>query len=283
MKIAAIQMSSTDQVEDNLKTIERWVMEAAIRGASLVVLPENVAFMGKTEIDKLKIAEKFGTGLIQDFLANLARKLEIWLVGGTIPILVEEGQGQGQSQSYDPNRVYSTSLVWNNEGNIVARYDKIHLFDVQVQLKIEEYVESRTICPGNEDNIVTVDSPLGKLGLSICYDLRFPELYRVLFAQGAEIMLVPSAFTAITGQAHWEPLLRARAIENFSYVLAPNQTGVHANGRTTYGHSMIVDPWGKILAECSEGEGIVMAEIDLNYLNDLRRRFPVASHRRIVF
>lgn len=266
-KIAAIQLTSSSDLNENLDKISNWVKKAAEEAASLVVLPENMLMMGQTETDKLNIAEAFGEGSIQAWLSNLAIQHKIWLVAGTLPL-----------KSPDKNRVTASSLVYNSEGHCVARYDKLHLFDVCVDSD-ERYEESKTIFPGKE--IVCLSSPVGKLGLSVCYDLRFPELYRALFKKGAEIMTVPSAFTEKTGKAHWEVLLRARAIENFSYVIAANQVGQHSNGRKTYGHSMIVDPFGKILAERPDGEGVITAEIDLNYLHRLRENFPVHLHQRI--
>lgn len=275
-KIAAIQMCSSDTVEENLKTADDLMQEGIQQGAKIVVLPENFAFMGKNEQDKLRIAEHSQKGPIQAHLSNFARKHKVWVVAGTIPILAPD------------NRVYAASLVFDSEGQIIARYDKIHLFDVQVQAEkksdkpaYEEYQESKTICPGDAKNQVVVDSPLGKLGLSVCFDLRFPELYRQLLSLGSEILLIPSAFTYVTGFAHWESLLRARAIENLSYVVAPNQSGTHANGRKTFGHSMIIDPWGKILASLEEEEGVIVAEINLLYLQDIRKRFPVSQLRRL--
>lgn len=265
-RVAAIQLSSTDSVEENLKTAKRLVNEAASQGATLVVLPENVALIGKTDRQKLTIAESPGEGPLQSFFSKLAQELNVWIVAGTLPIKA------------DANRVYAACCVWNNQGQLAARYDKIHLFDVLVQPNTE-YTESDTIFPGKE--WVCVDSPVGKLGLSVCYDLRFPELYRKLFSEGAELFLVPAAFTEVTGKAHWEPLLRARAIENFCYVIAANQYGVHRNGRSSYGHSMIIDPWGQIIEQRETGEGVLMVEIDLDYLRDIRRRFPVSDHRRI--
>ncbi len=281
-RVAAIQMSSVASVQDNLHTAERLIRKCADNDVALIVLPENVAFIGKDETDKLLIAENPGHGTIQNFFSLLANELDLWIVAGTIPLKVA---------SADENRVHAASLVWDNKGQMVARYDKIHLFDVVIRPlaldvdhaypdnKTLEYLESKTICSGQD--IVSLYSPIGKLGLSVCYDLRFPELYRKLLSEGAEVLLVPSAFTAVTGEAHWESLLRARAIENFSYVIAPNQFGLHANGRASFGHSMIVDPWGKIVAMQAEGEGVIYAEIDLEYLYDIRSRFPVQQHRRI--
>lgn len=267
-RIAALQMTSSHSVAENLKTVETWVGTASERGVNCVLLPENFAFMGKVETDKIAIAESFGTGPIQSFLSQVAKKCNLWLIGGTLPIRCDDLQ-----------RVTATTLVFNPEGQCVARYDKIHLFDVEID-HTEAHLESRSVYPGKE--VVNLTTPFAKLGLTVCYDLRFPELYRTLFNQGVEVFMVPSAFTQKTGEAHWEILLRARAIENFCYVVAANQSGVHTNGRTTFGHSMIVDPWGKVLDILPSGEGLVMADIDLSYLKDIRRRFPVMAHQRLL-
>lgn len=268
-RVAAVQMNSRDNVAENLKAVAHWVETAVNQGARLVTLPENVAFMGKTDTDKWAVSEEPGKGPIQDFLSELARKHKIWLIGGTLPL---------RAKDLAEKRVYAASLIWNEEGKVLTRYDKIHLFDVEVEKNGEKYLESETILPG--DKVVSLASPFGKLGLTVCYDVRFPELYRLLLEEGVQIFLVPSAFTEITGKAHWEVLLRARAIENFCYVIAPNQVGVHANGRQTFGHSMIIDPWGKILASLPVGEGVIVADIDLTYLNDIRTRVPVEKHRK---
>lgn len=267
-RIAAIQMTSNDSVAENLKTVERLVKESVKQKANCVVLPENVAFIGQQDTDKLAIAEQPGEGPIQACLAGLAKAYDIWVVGGTIPIVSEQ-----------KDKVYAASWAWDNSGTVVARYNKIHLFDVEVKPG-ESYLESKTLFPGNE--IVNVATPFGNLGLSVCYDVRFPELYRALQKKGAEILVVPSAFTAVTGAAHWESLLRARAIENLCYVVAPNQTGVHPHGRATYGHSLIVDPWGKIVASLPAGEGVIVADIDLQYLADIRTRFPALNHTKVI-
>lgn len=266
-RVAAIQLTSNHILSENLEKVSYWVEEAAKAKASLVVLPENVAIMGKAESDKLKIAEKYGNGPIQELFGKLSNKYKIWLLGGTIPILSNMDQ-----------KVTASALLFNPKGECVARYDKIHLFDVIVEPGKEIHQESKTIAPGHD--IVSVATSIGNLGLSVCYDLRFPELYRKLFNLGSEVFLIPSAFTAITGRAHWEVLLRARAIENFSYVVAAAQTGTHSNGRQTYGHSMIIDPWGKILDIIPAGEGMVLADIDLEYLKDIRTRIPVFMHQR---
>jgi predicted amidohydrolase len=267
-RVAVVQMYSSNNVQKNLALIEKGVAEAASQQATIVMFPENVVLMGDLPTDKLTVAEAPGNGPIQQFLSGLAKKYNIWLVGGTIPITSESEK-----------HVYASCWVWDNQGQVRGRYDKIHLFDVQVQPGVEEYLESNTLMAGRE--AICVDSPIGRLGLSVCYDLRFPELYRNLLSQGAEILVVSSAFTAFTGKAHWESLLRARAIENFCYVIAPNQAGVHSNGRATYGHSMIIDPWGEIIACLPKNEGVIVADINHEYLIDIRQRFPVSNHRRI--
>ncbi|EIJ43544.1 putative amidohydrolase [Beggiatoa alba B18LD] len=267
-RIAVIQMVSSTDVNTNLQEAARLIAEAADQGAELVSLPENFALMGLHDTDKVAIREKFGAGIIQDFLATQARKYGVWLIGGTIPL-----------EASIPNKVRASCLVINNQGQCVARYDKIHLFDVQVSAD-ESYCESRTIEAGQQ--VCIVDTPFARIGLAICYDVRFPELFRCLVAQGATLISLPSAFTAMTGKAHWETLIRARAIENLSYVLAPNQGGRHANGRETYGDSLIVDPWGHILSRLPHGAGVVYADLDLNYLQTIRRNFPTLDHQKIA-
>ncbi|HSW13031.1 MAG TPA: carbon-nitrogen hydrolase family protein [Solimonas sp.] len=267
--VAAIQMNSSDEVSANLAVAEQLLREAARRGAWLAVLPENFAFMGAREADKLAHAEAPGRGPIQAFLAAISRELRLWIVAGTIPMAVPE----------EPKRVYAASLVYSAAGELAARYDKIHLFDVEVA-EGESYRESRSICPG-DIAIVSTATPQGNVGLSVCYDLRFPELYRLLGKAGADILCVPSAFTAKTGEAHWETLLRARAIENQCFVIAPNQWGEHAGGRRTWGHTMIIDPWGELLAQQAEGVGVVLARPDRVKQAQLRTSFPVLTHRRL--
>lgn len=267
MKVALVQMVSEASVQNNLQRVDYFLAEAQRQSVDLVVLPENFAVMGKLDTDKLTVAEHFGSGLIQESLSSMAKKYKLWIVAGTIPIYA----------SLD--RVYAASLLFDNEGCCVARYDKIHLFDVRVSAQ-EAHQESATIAPGKE--IVVANTPVGCLGLTVCYDLRFPELYRQLVLRGAELLTVPSAFTATTGLAHWETLLRARAIENLCYVLAANQGGTHENGRQTYGHSMIIDPWGVVLAVLEKGEGLVVAEIDLQRLHQLRKQFPCNDHHRMT-
>jgi len=266
MKVAAIQMTSGPDVGANLEQARALLEQAQARGATLAALPENFAFMGLHDADKRAIAEADGAGPIQDFLATTARELGLWIVGGTLPI-----------RAGDDGRVAAASLVIDATGARVARYDKIHLFDVDIPGRAESYRESAHVAPGRE--AVVVDTPVGKLGLSVCYDVRFPELFRRLSAAGAQLITIPSAFTGPTGRAHWETLLRARAIENLCYVIAPAQSGFHANGRETYGDSMIVDHWGAVLQRLPRGRGCVVADIDLNRQANARISFPALGHR----
>lgn len=259
---AIIEMVSSAQVIINQITVSKLVQQAADEEISLVVLPENFVQMGKFETDKFSIAEQLGIGEIQDFISQLAKRFGIWIIAGTIPI---------KTQGY---RLRASCLVYDNYGDRVARYDKIHLFDACLKDN-ESYHESESFEPGEQ--IVAVDTPIGRVGLSVCYDLRFPELYQRLRQQGCQIFTVPSAFTEITGKAHWEVLLRARAIENLCYVLAPNQGGLHDNGRITYGHSSIIDPWGEILAQVNN-EPLIKANIDLRKLDLMRERLPCHAH-----
>jgi predicted amidohydrolase len=268
-KTAAIQMNSGADVAANLAAARTLLERARAEGAQLAVLPENFAIMGRREADKLAVAETLGEGPIQDFLSRTARELGMWIIGGTAPIRSETR----------PDRVAAASLVFDDAGRFVARYDKIHLFDVDLPDREERYRESATIAAGSKP--VVVETPFGRVGLAVCYDVRFPELFRHLLAEGAQILCVPAAFTAATGRAHWETLIRARAIENLCYVIAPAQSGVHASGRETYGHSMIVDPWGHVLACVEEvGAGVAVGEIDLTLQQQVRERFPSLAHRR---
>ena len=269
VRVAAVQMVSKPSVDANLRDAEALIAEAARGGAQLVALPEYFCLMGR-EIDKVIARETDGHGPIQDFLASTAARHGIWLVGGTVPL-----------DSGDPNRVLNTSLVFDPRGVRIARYDKIHLF--AFAKGDESYDEARTISPGK--NVRTFSfTPSGgpsiKVGLSVCYDLRFPELYRSLGEP--DLILVPSAFTATTGKAHWETLLRARAIENLCYVLAPAQGGQHENGRATFGRSMLIDPWGVIVASRDEGPGVVIGDIDLARIADVRASLPALAHRVLV-
>ena len=268
MRVAAIQMTTSHDVEANLEAAGRHLAEAARQGAVLAALPENFAFMGKDSGDKRKVAEPDGAGLIQNFLADSARRLNLWVVGGTVP-LREAADG----------RVAAACLVYGSDGRRVARYDKMHLFDVDVPGSTELHRESAHTVAGSEPRVV--DTPVGKLGLAVCYDMRFPELFRVLSHQGAEMFVVPSAFTVPTGRAHWESLLRARAIENLCGLMAPAQWGVHSNGRETYGDTVIIDHWGGVLARMPEGTGCVVADIDAAARAEARRRFPSLEHRLI--
>ncbi|BAU47190.1 apolipoprotein acyltransferase [Sulfurifustis variabilis] len=266
-RLAAIQMASGPRVDANLAEAERLVAHAARAGARLVALPENFALMALNDADRLAAAEEEGDGPIQDCLSRLARQHGIWLVGGTLPL-----------KTAGATRVRAACLVYDPDGRRAARYDKMHLFDVRLG-NGEEYRESNSIEPGGE--AVVVETPCGRLGLAICYDLRFPELFRELLAKGAELYAVPSAFTAVTGRAHWETLVRARAIENLAYVLAPDQGGRHANGRETHGETLIVNPWGEVLDRVPKGAGIAIADLDLDYLREARERLPSIHHRRI--
>jgi nitrilase len=266
MKAAALQMTSGPDVQANLAEARLLLEEAQAADARLAVLPENFPFMGIHDADKLAVGETLGGGPIQDFLAETARRLGLWVIAGTIPIRVEG----------DP-RVAAASLVYNAQGERVARYDKIHLFDVELPERAESYRESANMAPGKTPAVV--DTPIGRVGLAVCYDVRFPELFRHLSAQGAQVFVLPSAFTAPTGRAHWETLLRARAIENLCYLIAPAQSGFHANGRETYGDSMIIDHWGRVLARLPRGIGCVTADIDLVRQAEVRKSFPALSHR----
>lgn len=264
-RVAAVQMTSTQDLQHNLKMAEKWITLAAEQDAQLVVLPEMFAMMGVDQ-DKINIREAKGHGPIQDFLRAQAAKHHIWLVGGTLPMTTAHAE-----------KASATCLLYDDAGNVVTQYDKIHLFDVSLQATKESYHESKNILAGK--NIVVVNTPVGKIGLAVCYDVRFPEMFRQMHDEGVEIIILPAAFTFTTGAAHWEVLLRARAIENQVYLVAAAQTGLHQNGRKTFGHSMVVDPWGVVKASLPEQQGIVVADIDLDYLQRLRNEFPVLEHR----
>lgn len=265
--LSAIQMASGPNINANLLEAGRLLAEAAAKGAELVVLPENFAYMGRQEADLLSAKEMDGQGPIQEFLIQQAQKHQFWLVGGTVPI-----------QAKTASRVRATTFLLDPTGKIVGRYEKIHLFDVHLEETGESYAESKIIEGG--DHIVVVNTLLGRIGIAICYDLRFPEIFRQMLDQGVEIIVLPSAFTAITGKAHWESLLRARAIENLSYVVAANQGGYHVGSRETYGNSMIIDPWGNILQQLPRGVGHIQATAERSYLEKVRRNFPTIQHRR---
>ena len=260
--VAAIQMISSPSVEENLATAQRLVAQAAAGGAKLVVLPEYWAIMGQQETDKLAHAEQAGSGPIQDGMAQMARQHGIWLIGGTLPLVSEQA-----------GKVLNTSLVYDPQGEPAGRYDKIHLFGFT--RGAESYNESRTIVAGSQ--VRSIEMPFGRVGLSVCYDLRFPELYRAM--GDCALIVLPAAFTHTTGRAHWEVLLRARAIENQCYVLASAQGGLHPNGRRTWGHSMLIDPWGEIKAVLPEGEGVVIGDIDTLFLAGVRESLPALAHR----
>jgi nitrilase len=266
-KVAAIQMTSGHVVEDNLAAAGRLLREAKDLGADIACLPENFSFMGLKDADKLQVAEADGAGPVQDFLRETARRLGLWILGGTTVI-------RGDTAA----RVANASLLIDSAGKRVVRYDKIHLFDVAIPGREERYLESTHVTPGRE--AVIADTPVGKLGLSVCYDMRFPELYRDLVARGAEWLAMPAAFTVPTGRAHWETLLRARAIENLCYVVAPAQSGTHTSGRETYGDTLIVDYWGQVLSRLAKGSGVITADIDLAKQAETRARFPALDNRR---
>jgi deaminated glutathione amidase len=264
---AAIQMASSPNVSSNLLEAGKLIAEAAEAGAKLVALPENFAIMGMNEFDKVAVREQEGSGPIQDFLSAVAKKYGVWVVGGTIPLAAD-----------DQTKVRAACLVFNDQGERVGRYDKVHLFDVSVPDTNEEYRESNSIEAGHSS--LVVDTPFGKMGVAVCYDLRFPEFFRNMSKEQLDLLIVPAAFTAETGAAHWEVLLRARAIENLCYVVAPNQGGFHVNGRKTFGHSMVIDPWGVVLDCYKTGSGFVTADVDLERLEKIRQSFPVLEHRR---
>lgn len=263
---AALQMNSSDDIRSNLAVAAKLLEQAAQHQAQLCVLPENFALMRQYKDQSLKSQERFGQGPIQDFLKEQAYKHNLWIIGGTIPLTAEA-----------TNKTYAACLVFNNKGECVGQYNKIHLFDVN--LGSEQHQESETIQSGTTP--LVVETPIGKVGIAVCYDVRFPKLFHLLQQQGAEIFALPSAFTVPTGQAHWEVLTRCRAIENLCYLIASCQTGLHNNGRRTFGHSEIIDPWGKLVASLADGEGIITAEINLTYLYELRKKLPVINHHRL--
>ncbi|MGV8892767.1 MAG: carbon-nitrogen hydrolase family protein [Burkholderiaceae bacterium] len=265
IRIAAVQMISTPHPAENIATVRRLVAQAAQQGAQLVLLPEYWPIMGMDESDKVAHAESAGSGPFQATMAELAHQHDIWLIGGTLPMTAPES-----------GKVMNTTLVFGPQGNCVCHYDKIHLFGFTKG--DETYDESRTIVPGAD--VVSFVAPFGRVGLSVCYDLRFPELYRAMGE--CALIVVPAAFTYTTGRAHWEILLRARAIENQCYVLAAAQGGVHPNGRRTWGHSMLIDPWGEIKAVLAEGEGVVMGEFDPQLLARVRENLPALRHRKLA-
>jgi predicted amidohydrolase len=317
MKVAALQMTSTRDVQANLREAGRLVAEAARQGAKLVVLPENFSFLGATDADRVAVIEPFGDGPAQRFLTETAESLGLWIVGGTIPIR-DAGRDAGrdargratqeqlpiaggramQARAGMPaveqrreqlpraiaesgERASSRSLLVGPDGRVAAHYDKIHLFDVDIpagERAAERYCESATTLAGTR--VVAAATPLARIGMTVCYDIRFPALFHRLSVLGTDIVVVPAAFTVPTGELHWLPLLQARAIESLVYVVAAGQWGEHAGGRKTYGHSLILGPWGELLAELPAGPGVVCAELDMIRLSELRQRFPTLQHRR---
>jgi deaminated glutathione amidase len=281
-KVAAIQMASGPNVSANLSEAKRLISDAVTQGAELVVLPENFAHMGMSESDILTVAEEYvvdneqDKGPIQEFLASVSKNESVWIVAGTIPLKSENKVQKGDQQV---NKVLSSCLLFNDQGVVVARYDKIHLFDVDLGGKCGVYNESSFTEAG--ETVVTVDTPFGRVGLAICYDLRFPELFRDMVSRGVEIIAICSSFTATTGKAHWEVLNRARAIENLCFVISAAQGGYHVNGRETYGDSMIVDPWGGIIDRLSRGSGFALGNIESTHLQKTRKNFPVLEHIRL--
>ena len=268
MKVAAVQMVSGISLDHNLAQAHELLEQARAAGAELAVLPEYFCFMGRQDSDKLVIAETPGLGTVQDFLADTAREMKMWLVGGTLPMATD-----------DPRHAANASMVYDPKGKPVARYDKIHLF--RFDNGRERYDEAAVLAAGNTPTTFEMNDREGRhwrLGMSVCYDLRFPELYRQL---NAHVLLVPSAFTHATGQAHWEVLLRARAIENQAYVIASAQGGLHENGRRTWGQSMVIDPWGTVLGQHAIGPGVVVCEIDMTHLESVRRQLPALQHRQL--
>jgi nitrilase len=269
MRVAALQMASGSNIKGNLMEAAKLISNAVMDGAELVVLPENFGIIGVNQNDVIEFMEIPGQGPLQDFLAEQSARHNIVIAGGTVPM-----------QSDDANRYRNALLVYDKKGDCISRYDKIHLFDVDFPDDGESYRESDVIEPG--DKVVVLETAGVKLGLAICYDLRFPELFRVLVDKGAEVFLLPSAFTKVTGKDHWHALLKSRAIENLTYIVASAQGGYHVNGRETYGHSMIIDPWGNILDEIASGSGYAIANINLQQQQQIRERFPVLKHRQCV-
>ena len=267
-KVASIQIASSPNVDANLLQIKNYIDYASKEGVKLAVLPENFSMMAKEDADYLSIKEELGKGKIQSFLSKIAKENSMWIIGGTIPI-----------ESDKKNKVYSTCIAYDSDGKMVDYYHKIHLFDVDIPEKDEKYRESDIFTKGSKVKII--DTPFCKIGLAVCYDVRFPELFRKFSLEGACLVTLPSAFTAVTGKAHWEYLLKSRAIENLSYLVSSAQGGHHISGRETYGHSMIINPWGSELAKIDNGSGVIISDIDLNYLTSIRKNFPCLKHRSI--
>jgi deaminated glutathione amidase len=268
-KIAALQMTSVDSIDKNLDTAAKLIKGAAKEGALIAVLPEMFPTLS-VEKGNVSAAEAYGDGPIQSFIAKQAKQHNIWVIAGTMPI-----------KSDIDHKIHAASLVYDNNGDLITRYDKIHLFEASFRGGTETYCESTATLPGEEP--IVFDSPIGKIGLAVCYDLRFPELFRLMAEKGAEIFVIPAAFAQITGAVHWDILCRARAIENLAYVVAANQTGTHSNGRQTYGHSMIINPWGEVLAQRPDDEGVVVSEIDMEKLHKTRSNLRALEHRKFLY
>jgi len=266
-KISCVQIASGPNVEANLLEINKYILKSKKLGADIVVLPENFAMMAEKDIMYLDIKEELGNGRIQDFISNEARKNDIWIIAGTIPI-----------KSGKKDKVFSTCIAFDNKGDIVSSYNKVHLFDVDIVETKERYRESDIYLNG--DSIKVLDTPFCKIGLAVCYDLRFPELFRKLSDEDVDLICLPAAFTSITGKAHWEHLVKSRAIENLVYFATSAQGGYHINGRETHGNSMIVNPWGEVLDIINNNSGIIISSIDLNAQNKLRKNFPCLDHKK---
>ncbi len=268
-KVSAIQLNSGPNIKVNLFDVTSFIEKIADTDSKIVVLPENFALMPENDSDYIKHAEDLGDGQIQNCLSDLASRYKIWIVGGTIPI-----------KSSDKNRVFASTITYNEKGERVSLYNKIHLFDVTLPKSKESYNESKYFVPG--DKIEIIDTPIGKAGIACCYDLRFPELFRLQHEEKIEVIILPASFTEQTGKRHWEPLIKARAIENLCYVVSSCQGGYHINGKETYGHSMIVNPWGKTLDIIEKGKGFISSEIDLSKLKSIRETFPVLEHMKLI-
>ena len=267
--VAAIQLTSGPNIQANLYEVALYFEELSKLKCKLVVLPENFALMPEKDNDFLKYAEKTGSGIIQDFLSDNAKKYKFWIVGGTIPI-----------KTKNPNKLTATTFVYDDKGKVVCKYDKVHLFDVKLPNSKESYNESKVFNHGKD--LVVLDTPIGMTGLVCCYDLRFPEIFRLQHKHGVQLFVLPAAFTEQTGKVHWETLVKARAIENLSYMITACQGGYHMNGRKTFGHTMIVNPWGQVLSKINDGKGFITAKMDLKQLASIRKNFPVLEHIRLL-
>ena len=268
-KVASIQLSSGPNIQANLLEVGKYLEQISKTNSKLVVLPENFAMMPESDSEFLTNSETEGSGPIQDFISEKARIYKLWVIAGTIPIRTD-----------NPKKVTSTTFVYNDMGEVVTRYDKVHLFDVELPNSDESYNESEVFQNGND--LKVVKTPAGVIGLAICYDLRFPELFRLQKSHNVEILVIPSAFTEQTGKVHWETLVKARAIENLCYVVTSCQDGYHISGRQTHGNSMIVNPWGQIMSRLSSGSGFIESEIDIKKLNSIREKFPVLEHINLI-